>query len=532
MPTSYPLKPETLADTPSENQIRPPEQSWSNLLLLRPYGHDHLSPKVKFWLGCSLVVIVFMASLEGLVWGLIGSHLVPDASAGVRLLVGLPLAAFVFCLIWISDASLLMFDAKSPPPIAKPEAKKTFWGGLSGKGTFFLGIFFRIGIIGISLYVTAPLLNQVIRDDDITRIIETEQRAVKGNYLAAKEEAFAKDIVLLQKQADDAATATGHVLEAQQNVIELQKEYNAQKAGLLADITRLKTEMATHKAEMAKQKKGGNGYKGGKGPKYFAAETSYKEAQKALETTKTTLNNLVLPTSTTIAQPQNQPQPQTNYAEQINTARETFNALKAKVDAMDLKTFVEAYKAELPEAFPKNTPGYRIKVLKTLDESEKVPHWQSTEGIAQALLGVLFLSLLSLKSFEPKEVRLYFSEDLQDAWRRYQQGRLDKAPIFRDFTEERKGYKDFALVYRQYEQNAEQYLRFELEQTREDFEFKREADRRKSELAFEASRQELDEKRLRVEQSLAEQQVKINLLNKDVEAATIKREHERAESHN
>ncbi len=57
-------------------------------------------------------------------------------------------------------------------------------------------------------------------------------------------------------------------------------------------------------------------------------------------------------------------------------------------------------------------------------------HTRSVDGLAQAVLLMLFFSLPALKMFEPKAVRLYYSDDLQLKWTDYLRGAFDRVPGF------------------------------------------------------------------------------------------------------
>jgi len=82
---------------------------------------------------------------------------------------------------------------------------------------------------------------------------------------------------------------------------------------------------------------------------------------------------------------------------------------------------------------PRLTFATRSKALQALQDSPEeqgVPHFETVEGFAQATLGVLFLSLIALKLFEPSSVRAYFSETIQMQYRHYLDGGLDDIPGF------------------------------------------------------------------------------------------------------
>ncbi len=84
-------------------------------LRLRPYGDSLLTPAVRVWLGFAWVIILLMASVEGIVWGLVGGSIVPQDTAWLRPIAGLFLFALMFSVIWIVDASLVM----SERPVAR-----------------------------------------------------------------------------------------------------------------------------------------------------------------------------------------------------------------------------------------------------------------------------------------------------------------------------------------------------------------------------------------------------------------------------
>ena len=396
------------------------QSGWLDLLSLRPYGTENLSPKVKFWITCSLVVILFMAGLEGLVWGLISRHLVPETDASLRITVALFMFFFVFCLIWIADASLILFQPKPSQNSSSTEGDdSTKPNKTPFSWTFAAGVAFRVGIVSISLYITAPMLSQVIRDSDISKQLDSEGRQIKAEFIQAKQNEFTKQIDLLKKQAETATKTADQSGNAIAN-------YNNLQTTLKADIDSLKEEVEKYRAQMVLEIKGDKkkGIVAGKGSRYMAAESNWEASKKSLATAKAQYD----------VNAKNQPPPPSGassadqFNQQITELSTAFNAQKTAMEAMDLAEFAETYKHELPRQFPKNTPGNRINALKKLNEQEAVPHWQSTEGMAQALLGVLFLSLLALKCFEPDEVRLYFNENLQEAWQRYKDGTLAKQP--------------------------------------------------------------------------------------------------------
>lgn len=85
---------------------------------------------------------------------------------------------------------------------------------------------------------------------------------------------------------------------------------------------------------------------------------------------------------------------------------------------------------------PADTIGTRVRILELLRRQDRelaqgaLDHFKTIEGLSQALLGILFLSLIALKLFEPKAVRFYFNDTLQQQWQHYQDGHYDNVPGF------------------------------------------------------------------------------------------------------
>jgi hypothetical protein len=62
---------------------------------------------------------------------------------------------------------------------------------------------------------------------------------------------------------------------------------------------------------------------------------------------------------------------------------------------------------------------------KILAQIVQIPTYTKTEWAVRAFLGFLFLALFILKMFEPRSVRIYLNESLQEEWKRYQAGAFD-----------------------------------------------------------------------------------------------------------
>lgn len=81
----------------------------------------------------------------------------------------------------------------------------------------------------------------------------------------------------------------------------------------------------------------------------------------------------------------------------------------------------EALAARFNLALPGDSFQERARVLANI----KGQNYVLTERAVQAFLGFLFFALILLKLFEPRSVKVYFSERLQGLWRQYQGGLFD-----------------------------------------------------------------------------------------------------------
>lgn len=81
----------------------------------------------------------------------------------------------------------------------------------------------------------------------------------------------------------------------------------------------------------------------------------------------------------------------------------------------------EAIAARYNLALPGDSFQERARVLANI----KGANYALTERAVQAFLAFLFFALILLKLFEPRSVKVYFSERLQGLWRQYQGGLFD-----------------------------------------------------------------------------------------------------------
>ena len=163
-------------------------------LLLKPYGDELLTRGADFWIFSARLIVVTMALAEAIAWGYMGalmSRAYPWLAAAIA-------GLFVFILVWIIDATFMTLDlsrafyeralvGKEVNP-AKERLK------LAG------GIAARVAIVSASLVITAPFLAQAIFAadvrDEMTRRNASSVAAKRGEI----ESSFATRLAELQSE--------------------------------------------------------------------------------------------------------------------------------------------------------------------------------------------------------------------------------------------------------------------------------------------------------------------------------------------
>ena len=84
--------------------------------------------------------------------------------------------------------------------------------------------------------------------------------------------------------------------------------------------------------------------------------------------------------------------------------------------------------AAVAERFKLAMPGDSFQERARALAAIKNDSYRLTERAVQAFLGFLFVALVLLKLFEPRSVKVYFSERLQGLYRQYRGGLFDSAP--------------------------------------------------------------------------------------------------------
>lgn len=392
-------------------------------LRLRPYGTDLATPAVRVWLGFAWAVILLMAALEGIVWGLVGASLVPQGASWLRPLAGIFLFALMFSIIWIVDASLVM----SERPLLRRSGASARAAPDLGRGALLrwsTGLLVRIAIVAVSLYVTAPLLAKLIRADDIRHYHQAqveryhEQRSaeLQGQIAGRSEQTTAIYRARLAPLEAEVAQLTQALAQERERRAAIEAEYAPELAILRKDL-------AEAQARTGDEIFGRDGRIAGRGP----------EARK-WETNATRLATQVAVKQRELDQ---------RSAVSVQRIGEIERTLRIRSDELQRlrqeeqqrvdRIAAEVASQQADAAPPSLTFAERSKALQALRDSPDergLPHFETVEGFAQAALGVLFFSLIALKLFEPSAVRAYFSETMQSQYRKYRAGGLAEIPGF------------------------------------------------------------------------------------------------------
>jgi predicted nucleic acid-binding Zn-ribbon protein len=443
-----------------------------NAFFLRPHGRRNLSPVAAIWIGFAWVVVIIMATLEGMIWAAVSRYLVPEGLALLALPVSVLMFCVIFAVIYTVDASLIMFQRplrpsaryRIPRVVASrtrdgsaagtaadtqgPEGRSSASGDDSGGSVdtrpvietvllprgdhrFWPGLLLRLFIIAASIVITAPFLTQIIREDDIQRELERAQEAVRGGILADKTRE-------IQRQIDD---DRGLLEPLDTSVSRLIAERRERTESIDRQIETLQADYEYWAREAELELTGADGRRPGDGPKWRTAADNR-------DSLKAQLDQRLAERAAAVAALQDQiDETQAKIGEiqaDIEAKRQRLSRIQTHAATMALDAFATEYGRSLPG----NTLGARVKLLREIKEREAIPHLGSVEGLAQALLVILFLALAVIKLFEPKSMQFYYNEELQDAYDAYRSGAFDAIPGF-DAEGQRRGldYVRFAERY-------------------------------------------------------------------------------------
>ncbi|EGV33194.1 hypothetical protein ThidrDRAFT_0872 [Thiorhodococcus drewsii AZ1] len=395
--------------------------AFTTYLRLRPYGDRLLTPAVSVWLGFAWVLILLMASLEGVVWGLIGASIVPHDTPWMRPLAGLFMFALMFSVIWIVDASLIMSE--------RPMIRARRWNpnaerGLGALLRWWIGILARLAIVAVSLYVTAPFLGKLIRADDIATY---HQRQVE-RYQTEREARLQSEIA--RETRDTKALYTKRTAPIEAEIARLNRSLatERERQSLIEQefapvMEILRQDLAGTQKRIGDEILGRDGRPAGRGREARKWEANAERLAQQLKAKQAELDQQTASIAQRIEQLEKALRERTEELERLRQERQSrLERIAVEVAARQ----VEAAPPQLTFA----ARSLALQALRDRPEEHSVPHFETVEGFAQAALGVLFFSLIAIKLFEPPSVRAYFSETIQMQYRKYLEGGLADIPGF------------------------------------------------------------------------------------------------------
>ncbi|MGQ9660441.1 MAG: hypothetical protein ACUVQI_10235 [Thermochromatium sp.] len=392
-----------------------------DIVRLKPYGDSLLTPAVRVWVGFAWTIILLMATLEGLVWGLVGASLVPKDSAWIKPISGLLLFALIFSVIWIIDASLVMSE--------RPMIRRRRWSSHANQGFLALvrwlfGFLARLAIVALSLYVTAPFLAKLIRADDIAHYHQRQVEQYYAERTAQLKAQIAERTAQMEQNHRARTELLTREIERLTESIERERQRRTEiEAEFAPELEILRRDLAAAQQRVGDEILGRDGRPAGRGPEARKWEANAQRLADQLALKQSELDARVSTIDQRLSDWER------TLRERTQTLQQLGEEYQRRLD--DIATEVAAQQPE-PNP-PRLTFAARSKALQALRHSPEergVPHFETVEGFAQATLGVLFLSLIALKLFEPTAVRAYFSETLQMQYRTYLEGGLDAIPGF------------------------------------------------------------------------------------------------------
>ena len=180
-------------------------------LALKPFGDKLLTRSADFWLFSARLIILTMATAEGIAWGYMGALM----SRANPILAAATAGVFVFVLVWIIDATFMTLDLSrgfyERVLLGKEESPWREKLKLAG------GIAARVAIVSASLFITAPFLAQAIFAEDVNEEMSRRNAGAVASKRADVERPF---------------VARGSELRREQQLLEQQRIQEAAGIGL------------------------------------------------------------------------------------------------------------------------------------------------------------------------------------------------------------------------------------------------------------------------------------------------------------
>ena len=421
-------------------------------LRLQPYGRALLTPSALAWIGSTRIIILLMASIEGFVWAAVGFSLVPAETRWLAPPIALFLFALMFSVIWIIDASLIM--SEKPRWSARRSPRGGSLRAAAPMLRWLLGLLVRVAIVAISLYVTAPFVEKLIRADDIA----SWHQAQVERYFEERARSLNEQIETRAAQFDTGYRARIDAIQEQLRALtaELSSERERRErlsAEYQPQIEVLTEDLAEARRRVGNELLGRDGRPEGYGPEARKWDERANRLEQTLATKRTELAERLEPVEARID----------GLQERLDALNQTLAEVRAQEQALLERITREVEAEQPPPAPPELSFAARSKALTALRESpseQGVPHFETVEGFAQAALGILFFSLIALKLFEPTAVQAYYSEAVQTQYRHYLDGGFADIPGFGQHDDPRRQLTpvEFARRWEQWERDPAAFV--------------------------------------------------------------------------
>jgi len=390
-----------------------------------------LTPLAALWLAFSFIIILLMSLVEGTVWATVSQYFVPQSTRWLAVILAPLFFVGIFVVIWVVDASFITSEkpfrsVRSGDSNVKGLAAWVSDAQLLETLRWWFGVVVCLAIVFVSLLITAPFLTQVIRSDEIREVYRAEVTAKR----AAKEQA----LVRLQGQAIEEARSRREQLDKERQALE--EEADTIRKDSAPTIRDYEREAAAYQQEFEDEQAGTGGRRPGIGPKAREALAAVEAARAQARRLRDERDRQLEPILKNLAGKRESLDAIDWQIADLTVRR---REIQAESTALSLPEFAQRYDLDIPA----DTIGTRVRILEVLRREDRklaqgaLDHFKTVEGLSQALLGILFLSLIALKLFEPRAVRFYFNDTLQQQWRNYRNGYYSDIPGFASKTGEK-----------------------------------------------------------------------------------------------
>jgi len=243
----------------------------------------------------------------------------------------------------------------------------------------------RLAIVFISLLITAPFLTQAIRSDEIRETYNAE--------VAAKRAAKERDLVQFQNQAIEEAESRREQLDKERQTLE--QEAAAIRKDSAPTTKDYEREAAVYQQEFEDEQAGIGERRPGIGPRAREALTAVEAARAQAIRLRDERDQQLEPILEDLARKRESLDAIDRQIANLTLQR---REIRAASGALSLPEFTHRYGLDIPT----DTIGTRVRILEVLREGDRklaqgaLHHFKTIEGLSQALLGILFLSLIAL----------------------------------------------------------------------------------------------------------------------------------------